>query len=449
MSVEVPYKKFFAGKRITLMGLGLLGRGVGDARFLASLGTELIVTDLKSETELAASLSGLKQFSNITYHLGGHRLEDFKDRDMIIKAAGVPLDSIYIAEAHKNSVPVYMSTALFAKFAGEAGAIVVGVTGTRGKSTVTHLIAHSLQHAGKKVLLGGNVRGISTLAELPAVSPDTIAVLELDSWQLQGFGDSKISPNVAVFTNLMPDHLNYYHGDMEAYFWDKANIFIHQKRGDTLIVSGGVLSQVQKAMPPVAPVVPPPLPHDWKLRLIGEHNKENAALVAFAVRMLGLSDNEIRTGLESFEPVEGRLQKIAEINDVAIYNDNNATTPDATVAAIAAVLPKKPVLIIGGADKGLPLEILANIIPGAVIAVIYLKGTGTDKLKSILDPLLDVKKIPRLESDSMTDAVVHAVKFASRDGAVLFSPAFASFGLFKNEYDRNDQFLAAVKNCKW
>src|SRR5665213_1327709 len=124
------------------MGLGLLGRGLGDARFLAECGAQLIVTDLKAQEELKDSLEQLKKFSNITFRLGEHRLEDFRDRDLIIKAAGVPLTSPFIAEAKKNNIPVRMSADLFAELAGVP---VVGVTGTRGKSTVSHLIAHILE----------------------------------------------------------------------------------------------------------------------------------------------------------------------------------------------------------------------------------------------------------------------------------------------------------------
>src|SRR5579859_4532834 len=117
------YKDFFAGKRVTLMGLGLLGRGVGDAAFLAGLGAQLLVTDRKSEAELASSLGQLSGLANIHYALGEHRVADFQNTDMVIKAAGVPLDSPYIKAAREARVPVYMSTALFAKFAREAGAI--------------------------------------------------------------------------------------------------------------------------------------------------------------------------------------------------------------------------------------------------------------------------------------------------------------------------------------
>ena len=180
-------QNYFKGKKITVMGLGLLGRGIGDVAFLAEQGAELIVTDLKTADELAESLKPLKQFANITYVLGEHRLEDFRNRDFILKAAGVPFDSIYIAEAEKQGIPVEMSTALFAAL---TPATIVGITGTRGKSTVTHLLHTVLQEkyqgSETRVFLGGNVRGVSTLPFLAQAKKGDIAVLELDSWQLQG-----------------------------------------------------------------------------------------------------------------------------------------------------------------------------------------------------------------------------------------------------------------------
>lgn len=439
MIALMGYREFFAGKKVTLMGLGLLGRGAGDAEFLAPLCKELVVTDLKSEEQLSESLARLKQFSNVRYVLGAHATEDFEDTNMVIKAAGVPIDSPYIAAARAAGVPVYMSTALFAKFAAEVGAKIVGVTGTRGKSTVTHFIHHALNRAGRRALLGGNIRGVSTLALLPQLQPGDIAVLELDSWQLQGFGDLRISPWMAVFTNLLEDHRNYYKDDPEAYFWDKANIFINQKSGDHLLVGAQVLTRVQKANPPVAPVVPVPLPARWRLRLIGAHNSENAALAASALRMLGLDEEEIRAGLESFEPVEGRLQKIAEVNGVAIYNDNNATTPDATVAALRALPPLKTILIAGGSDKNLPLEDMAAQMKKCK-RILLLEGTGTKRLVALMSDIVTYQ--------SIAEALSAALAAAAAGDVVLFSPGFASFGLFKNEYDRNDQFVVAVKKLQ-
>ena len=171
------YCEPFEGKKITLLGLGLLGRGVGDAEFLAKCGAELVVTDKKSEGELAESVEKLRQDPNISFHLAKSVPDDFTKADMVIKAAGVPFDSPEIAAARAAGVPVYMSTALFAKYAIEAGAKIAGITGTRGKSTVTQMIAHSLIRSNKRIVVGGNVRGISTLAQLPDVTHETIAVL--------------------------------------------------------------------------------------------------------------------------------------------------------------------------------------------------------------------------------------------------------------------------------
>jgi UDP-N-acetylmuramoylalanine--D-glutamate ligase len=220
-SVPASIAQNFKGKKITLMGLGLLGRGVGDAEFLAACGAELIVTDLKTAQELAPSIERLKKFDNIIYHLGGHQLEDFEDRDMVIRASNAPLDSPFIADAREHGIPVEMDASLFAKL---SPATIVGITGTRGKSTVTHLIYEMARSAGKNPFLGGNERGTATLPLLLKTDGASTIILELDSWQLQGFEDARASPHISVWTNFLPDHMNYYKGDMDRYFEDKAAI---------------------------------------------------------------------------------------------------------------------------------------------------------------------------------------------------------------------------------
>ena len=216
-----------------MLGLGLLGRGVNVAKFLASLGAELVITDLKAPEALEASVKQLKKYPNIHFVLGEHRLEDFRGRDLVIKAAGVPLYSPYVAEAMKHNIPVEMDASLFAKF---SPATIIGVTGTRGKTTTTNLLVHILETAFPgHVFIGGNIRGMATLPLLKKAKAGDYVVLELDSWQLQGFGDAKLSPRVAVFTNFLHDHMNYYKGDMNQYFADKANIYIHQSERDVLV----------------------------------------------------------------------------------------------------------------------------------------------------------------------------------------------------------------------
>jgi len=433
----------FRNKKITVLGLGLLGRGVGDTEFLAECGAQVLVTDMKSEEKLAESVSQLKKYSNVTFHLGGHRTEDFTGCDMVVKAAGVPLDSPEIAAAHATGKPVYMSTALFAKYAAETGATVVGVTGTRGKSTVAHMIFHALKKTGKRTHLGGNIRGKSTLAILSKVQEGDICILELDSWQLQGFGDLQISPHIAVITNLMPDHLNYYKGDMDMYFADKANIFRFQKPSDVLIADASITERIRASTPPLDPIVPDTIPNKWKLRILGTHNRENAALAATALAALGLSEEESRDGLESFEGVEGRLQLVREVGGVKIYNDNNATTPEATIAALHA-LGGNTTLIIGGSDKGLALEKLVSEIEKFVSHIILLTHPNYEGSVRLAE-LLKREAVHLEEANDLPHAVSESIKI-TKSGNILFSPAFASFGMFKNEYDRNDEFIRIVQS---
>ena len=427
---------FFGHKRVTLLGLGLLGRGVGDARCIAQCGAQVTVTDKKSPQELAESIAQLPP--SVVVHAGGHVRQDFTDTDMVIKGAGVRLDSPEIAAAREAGVPIYMSTALAAQFAADRGAAIVGITGTRGKSTVAQMIFHTLVSAGRHAHLGGNIRGLSTLELVPQIQADDVLVLELDSWQLQGFGDLQMSPHIAVFTNLMPDHQNYY-ADMDEYFADKANIFRYQKEGDVLVCGAQIEPRIEAVRSVAEPQVPAPLPTDWKLRVIGEHNRENAALAAEALRALNLSEDQIRAGLESFEPVEGRLQLAREIGGVKIYNDNNATTPEATIAALKALDEGKKniVLIMGGADKFLDASTLLYEVAKTCKRVILLAGTGTSRIA----PLMQDYSI----FDSLEAAVQEAVVSAQAGDTILFSPAFASFGMFKNEYERNDNFLQIVR----
>lgn len=427
------------------MGLGLLGRGINVAKFLAEQGAILTITDLKTEAELQSSLNQLKKFTNITYVLGEHRLEDFRDKDMIIKSAGVPLDSPFIAEARKQGIRIEMDASLFAQF---FPGIIVGITGTRGKSTTTHLIQHILKTADKTSYLGGNVKGLATLPLLKKVKKDDIIILELDSWQCQGFGESKISPNIAVFTTFLPDHMNYYKHSMEDYFADKANIFKYQSTEDVFIVGKQTLPLIKSmgGKGEARLVVPKTsLPAGWKLRIPGEHNIYDAMLAVEVARALGVKDSIIKKALATFKGVEGRLELVANIHSVKIYNDTNSTTPDATIAALKTLgdkVKKNIILITGGSDKLLDMSAYLKEIPKSTKAVMLLAGSGTERVKK------NIKASIVKEFDAVKPAVIEAWAQAKRGDVILFSPAFASFGMFKNEYDRGEQFVALVKKLK-
>lgn len=416
----------FKDKKITVMGLGLLGRGLGVVKFLADKKADLIVTDLKTKNQLKSSLDKLKKYK-IKYVLGKHRLEDFKNRDMVIKAAGVPLDSKYIKEARKNKIPIEMDASLFTKLAPVR---IIGVTGTRGKSTVANAIFHALKKVyPKNVFLGGNIKGMATIPLLKKVKENDIVVLELDSWQLQGFGDSKISPNISVFTNFLPDHMNYYKGDMNQYFKDKANIFKYQGKNDYLIVGddsykkykGKINSKIIKAK------------GKFKTKLIGEHNQKNICLAVAVLKVLGISEKH----LSSYEGEPGRLEFVKKIKGVSYYNDTNSTTPDATIAALNTL--GNVILLAGGNNKNLKYDELARVINKKVKALALFKGKASNEIFLLLSWEYPIEFV-----ENMKQAINFAKKHSKKGDIILLSPGATSFGIFENEYDRGDQFIDLI-----
>ncbi|MFA6386200.1 MAG: UDP-N-acetylmuramoyl-L-alanine--D-glutamate ligase [Candidatus Paceibacterota bacterium] len=442
------YKKQFKGKKITVMGLGLLGRGIGYTKFLAECGADLIVTDLKTKKQLATSLKALEKFPNIKFVLGEHRLEDFKDRDMIIKAAGVPFDSIYIKEAQKNNIPVEMDVSLFAKCVPEV--MIIGVTGTRGKSMTTTLIYEILKanekFLKKNIYIGGNLRGIATLPLLKKVKDGDILVCELDSWQLQGFGEAKLSPSISVFTTFMPDHMNYYKNDMDKYFGDKSNIFKYQKKDDTLIILSDMKKWIKKEDVKGKLIVTDKKEVDvWKFNVKGDHHRNNLSCAVKVAEVLGIPEAKIKKVVANFKGLEGRLEFLKSYRGIKIYNDNNATTPEATIAGIEALKTNKKniVLICGGADKGLNLENFVKTVNTNCKSAVMIPGTGTERLIKNYEI-----KIKNEVGRDLKGIVKSALSQAKKGDVILFSPAFASFGMFNNEYERNDLFMKIIKKLK-
>lgn len=442
------YKQFFKGKKVTLMRIGLLGRGVGDAAFLAECGANVLVVDDAPQKQMQPSVDKLKKYKNIKFKFGKYDLKDFRNCDLVLKGAGTPFNSREIAEAKKHKISVEMSATLFAKFANVP---IIGVTGTRGKSTVTYLIAHILESVGKKVILGGNIRGVSTLQLLKKTKNADVAVLELDSWQLQGFGDSGISPNISVFTTFYHDHMGYYKNNIKKYFSDKINIFKYQTKDDVLVVGSQALPFIKKSNQKIKSkliVTPKVLPKGWKFNLPGLHNEYNAMLAVEVARILSISDKKIKRALATFTPISGRLELLGEKKGIKIYNDNSSTTPEATIAAIRAVgdtKKRKVVLILGGDNKFLDMSKLLALIPKYCSKVVLFKERGTDLIRN---EAFNFKKkgIEVYEEEGLRDTVNRAFSVAKKGEIILYSPAFSSFGkYFKNEYERGDEFMKLIK----
>ena len=445
-------KKIFAGKKITLMGLGTLGRGIGDAQFLARAGADLTVTDVKTAAQLKTSLVKLKRYKNIKYVLGEHRLADFSGKDMILKGAGMPLHSPFLTEARKHRIPIETDESLFAQY---TEGTIIGVTGTRGKTTTTNLIYEILKKAGKTVYLAGNIKGMATLPLVTKVKKGDYVVMELASWQLQGLQEIRLSPHIAVFTNFTPDHLNYYQGDMDLYYTDKTYIFSNQKKGDYLVADEVIARKIKhthgkKLQGRLVITSAKQTPKTWKTKLLGEHNRANIALAVAVAKILKIKPAVVKKAIEKFPGVPGRLELVRELKGVKYYNDTTATTPHGVMAGLKALGAGKKrniVLIGGGTDKVLEYDELVKTMAPYIKAAVLFKGSATEKIKQLISKS---KRVPYqvAEAVSMKEAFELACGFAKRGDIVLLSPGAASFGIFLNEFDRGDQFVKLVKKLK-
>jgi UDP-N-acetylmuramoylalanine--D-glutamate ligase len=418
-------RNFFAGKRVTVMGLGLNEGGVGTVRFLSEMGVkEIVVTDLKSEEELRPSLEALKGIRGIRSVLGEHREVDFIETDLVIKNPGLPWDNPFIQIAEANQVPVTVDAGIFFDLCPVP---IIGVTGTKGKTTTASLIAHLLEESGQSVVRAGISR-ISVLGELHKATKGSVVVFELSSWRLSALARIQKSPALSVVTNVYPDHQNYY-GDMASYSEDKKNIFRFQSSGAVILNADNVWTQAMGAEAPARVIWFSPAGESttegFRLvreriverhadqeeeiarlsgtALLGEHHYANALAAVAAVRTFGIEPAVIQRGLFSFRGVPHRLELVGTRRGVRFFNDSAATIPEASIAALESF--SEPVyLIVGGTDKALDFTQLAAVILERVKGVIFLKGTGTDKLLVALEDLLREKK---RESKKMDRCGIH------------------------------------------
>lgn len=436
----------FRGKKFTVMGLDGCGRGLKDARFLLEHGAEVLGTDLKEESDLPEAVSLAREFKNFSLALGGHRLEDFRGKDFIIRAALAPIDSPYLAEARKNNVPVVSDETLF--LLGAPTIKAIGITGTRGKTTVTHMIHEILKACDKRVFLGGNIENTALLPFLDKAQDGDYVVMELDSWKLQSFAENKISPSIAVFTTFYRDHMNYYKDNMDAYWRDKSAIFANQDDDDVLILGSQVAKIFKNKRLEKKHINLEALPPSWELKILGEHNRENAAMALAAARAVDIPDEISKEVLENFAGVPGRLEFLGEKSGIKYFNDTTATSPEGVIAAFDALekYKRRIILIGGGADKNLEYKNLAETIPQFIKGLILFKGSASDKMLKELriisqeSVLVDPRFLIHNSVTSMQEAFGLALSMAKEGDIILLSPGAASFGVFKNEYDRGNQF---------
>lgn len=433
-------KNKFKNKKILIIGLGLQGGGLGLAKFFCDLGAKVTVTDLKKEKELKDSLDQLKSYP-IRYSLGGHREEDFLNADIIFKGPSVPWELPELKLAKKIKKPIEMELSFFASL---SPAKIIGVTGTRGKSTTTYLIYNLLKKNNYSIYLGGNLPEVSTINLLKKITKKDWVVLELSSWALSGFHQKKISPHIAVFTNFYPDHLNYY-DNLKNYLYDKKAIYLYQKDQDYLIANLSLKKIIQKKNNLIW-FSKKDFPYKLKY-LKGDHNLENAGAVIKLADLLGIERERAIQLITNFKGLPYRQEIVYQRNNLTIVNDSASTTPIATIRAIETFKDKEIILILGGNSKNLPFELLLRKL-SFVKKIILLKGSFTDEIFSYLKEKFKNKTEKIVYDDlelAFKEAYHVALNFNKREKVILFSPGATSFSMFKNEFHRGEIFNQLVK----
>lgn len=459
------------GKKITVMGLGVHGGGIGTVRFLSWAGAKVTVTDIKSKEELAPSLEKLKDLKNITYIFNQHRPEDFSNADMVVKTPPAPWSNKYIKLALENKVPVEVDSSLFFKLCKNT---IIGITGTKGKTTTSTLVYEILKTAEKNPIKVG-IGQISALDKIKDLKKESLVIFELSSWRLSALGRHKISPKVAILTNIYPDHLNYYK-NMEEYIKDKKYIFQNQKTDDFCAINwddevlnkldGEIKSNIIKFSKNKTNhgrsvyanegviyvndgIDEKKVMEVSEIKLKGSHNIYNVLASISAAVAIGIDLKSIKKAISEFKGVAHRLEMVRELDGIKYYNDTAATMPEAAISGINS-FSEPIVLICGGSDKNLNMSELGGIIPEKIKSVVFLKGQATDKLINAVRKNLPIENSKKnfLIVESMEKAVEMARAEAVAGDIVLLSPGAASFGMFQNEFDRGDKFKRAVNALK-
>jgi len=464
-------KDFFRNKKVLIMGLGRFGGGVDAVKFVHKAGSIVTVTDLAPAEKLKDSIDELKDLSGIEYHLGGHQETDFEHADIVIANPAVPPDNKFLDIARSKNKFIASQVGIFFEL---CPAVKIGITGANGKSTTTALTAHLLKNAGEiknsklkikklgNVHLSGNIGDEPLLDILDQIRPDDLVVLELSSFQIEQLALVKKMPDVALLTNLTPNHLDRY-GTFDKYCDAKELMFRHQKL-DAKRPAVSIFNAAdevgcgwfEKYKGDKGRLCLKFSPDDIgkKIRaayeLPGGVYLSNLAAAVAIVRRFGISDEEIINALPSFKGLPHRLELVADKDGVRWYNDSKATTPASSIAALDAFdCPR--IIIAGGYDKHIPFDEFGEKIARCAKAAILMGQTAgkiaeaIKKTSATEDTESTEKKIKIVKS--LSEAVETARKLAVKGDVVLLSTACASYDMFENYEQRGNQFRELVRKA--
>ncbi|AOW09285.1 UDP-N-acetylmuramoyl-L-alanine--D-glutamate ligase [Flavobacterium gilvum] len=441
--------------RLVILGGG--ESGVGTAILGKKKGYEVFVSDFG---KIKDSYKEVLIINGIEWEEGKHTEDLVLNADVVMKSPGIPDKSPIVKQLKAKGIPVISEIEFAAPF---TNAQTIGITGSNGKTTTTMLTYHLLKSAGLNVGLAGNV-GKSFAWQVADNSYDYY-VIELSSFQLDGI--VKFRPDIAIITNISPDHLDRYEYKFQNYIESKFRITMNQTEDDFLIYDANdeAISEWLSKNKVKAKLIPFSLTDEFNegaylknnkmevkinqdeftmeteyIALEGKHNLKNAMAATSVAKILQIRKETIRESLSNFQGVEHRLEKVLKIQNVQYINDSKATNVNSVFFALDS-MNTPTVWIVGGVDKGNDYHELMSLVREKVKAIICL---GVDN-KKIIDTFGNVVDI-MVEVGSMTEAVRMAQRLSEKGDTVLLSPACASFDLFENYEDRGRQFKQAVKN---
>mgnify|MGYP000943647223 FL=1 len=456
----------WSGKKVIVIGAARQGTAL--SRYLASKGAQVILTDMHSLDDLPANLPDLEKLG-IQLRLGGHPLELLEGADLVCVSGGVPLTISFIQAALQRGIPLSNDSQIFLE---ACPAQVIGITGSSGKTTTTALVGlmaqkyFEMKQNGHRAWVGGNI-GNPLIEQVDQIDEDDLVVLELSSFQLELMTRS---PQIAAILNITPNHLDR-HGSMQAYIAAKSRILRFQHAGDVAILnrddpgSWSLAEHLKSDLISFGFQKPDSkqngtyiykdaiwlqlgreslkmLPLEW-IQLPGRHNIANVLAACAIAAAASLALPAIQTAIEEFTGIPHRLEFIRNINGADWYNDSIATAPERTMAAIEA-FEGPLVLLLGGRDKNLPWDDLAQLIHQRVRAVV-LFGEAAGLIERALGA---VKKGETLQvisrCNTLEEAVQAAAKLAQPGDTVLLSPGCTSFDAFKDFEERGEYFRKLV-----
>jgi len=428
-------------KKIIILGLGV--EGLDTYSFLRKNfpAKKLILADKRNLSSFDSKTQNtFKKDKYIELILGEDYLSKIKDAEVVIKTSGIVLSSI---KKYLNKTAIV--TSQIELFFDNCNAKIIGITGTKGKSTTSTLTYSLLKAAKIKTYLLGNI-GTAPLSFLSKINKSDVIILELSAHQLQNL---QKSPHIAVFLNIYPEHLDYYK-NFKEYFNAKANIALHQKKNDYFIFNSNIKEIKNLANKVVSKEIP--INPDKFQDIIKQSNiknithQDNISAILEIAKILKISDKIIIKTLNNFKAPDHRLEYIGEFNHIKFYDDSIATIPEAVIFALDTLGENVETLIAGGLNRGIKFNKIAKRIANSNIKNLILFPDSGIEIKKEIEKLKKNSNILFYETESMEDAVSFAFQKTSKDKICLLSPASPSFNLFKDYQDRGNTYQKFIKS---